>query len=262
MNTVFPDHYKVLGVQHDASADDIRKAYRALVKSHHPDIVGDDINASERFKAINEAHDVLIDPKQRASYDFELKLKLKLKGARRVDGRTSSSYSYEHTSKLDDNFDELLAKRQQKRNERFKRVFRTPITTLKEEWAKPASGGISGWAAVIGGGAAISELHTTMLSLVMTMPTAVATGVACYFVSKMAKALAIYPAVGASKLTDIVAEKTIQDKDIRSVTQYIAPALVDFGIAATAIIMATNNLAYDPIVDNMKPVLERFAFRL
>ncbi len=62
------DHYRVLGVPEDASAHEIRRAYRRLARQHHPDI-SDHIGAADRFNAICEAYQVLHHPDQRARYD-------------------------------------------------------------------------------------------------------------------------------------------------------------------------------------------------
>ncbi len=64
-----PSPYEVLGVKPDASADDIRKAYRALAKRHHPDLNPGNAEAETRFKAISAANDLLSDPDKRARYD-------------------------------------------------------------------------------------------------------------------------------------------------------------------------------------------------
>ena len=64
-----PDHYKTLGVDKKASADEIKKAYRKLARQYHPDTNAGDKKAEERFKQISEAHDVLGDPDKRKAYD-------------------------------------------------------------------------------------------------------------------------------------------------------------------------------------------------
>jgi molecular chaperone DnaJ len=63
------DLYQALGVTKDASADDIKKAYRKLARRYHPDRNQGDAAAEERFKQISHAHDVLSDPDKRREYD-------------------------------------------------------------------------------------------------------------------------------------------------------------------------------------------------
>ena len=63
------DHYKVLGVDRDASADEIKRAYRKLAKKYHPDSTGGDKRAENKFKEVSTAYDVLGDPEKRAQYD-------------------------------------------------------------------------------------------------------------------------------------------------------------------------------------------------
>ena len=63
------DYYEVLGVPKNASADDIKKAYRKLAIKYHPDRNPDDKNAEEKFKEAAEAYDVLSDADKRAKYD-------------------------------------------------------------------------------------------------------------------------------------------------------------------------------------------------
>lgn len=65
------NYYETLGVDKNASADDIKKAYRTLVKKYHPDLHPGDKAAAEKFKEINEANEVLSDEKKRKQYDFE-----------------------------------------------------------------------------------------------------------------------------------------------------------------------------------------------
>ncbi|HTS76584.1 MAG TPA: molecular chaperone DnaJ [Bryobacteraceae bacterium] len=63
------DYYQTLGVGRDASEDDIRKAYRKLARKHHPDLNPGDKAAEERFKKVQEAYDILSDPKKKTMYD-------------------------------------------------------------------------------------------------------------------------------------------------------------------------------------------------
>jgi curved DNA-binding protein len=65
----YKDYYKTLGVERNASEDDIRKAYRKLAMQYHPDRNPNDKQAEERFKEINEAYQVLSDSQKRAHYD-------------------------------------------------------------------------------------------------------------------------------------------------------------------------------------------------
>ncbi len=64
----YKDYYQALGVQRNASADDIKKAYRKLVRKYHPD-VSKAADADKKTKEINEAYGVLGDPEKRAAYD-------------------------------------------------------------------------------------------------------------------------------------------------------------------------------------------------
>lgn len=63
------EYYRTLGVQPDASQDDLKKAYRSLAKKYHPDLHPGDHEAEARFKEINEAYEVLSDPDKRKEYD-------------------------------------------------------------------------------------------------------------------------------------------------------------------------------------------------
>jgi len=64
----FKDYYELLGLARDASADDIKKAYRKLARKYHPD-VSKEAQAEARFKEIAEAYEVLKEPEKRAAYD-------------------------------------------------------------------------------------------------------------------------------------------------------------------------------------------------
>ncbi len=63
------DFYDVLGVNRNAGVEDIKRAYRALARKHHPDVAENKAEAEHRFKEINEAYEVLSDPQKRAQYD-------------------------------------------------------------------------------------------------------------------------------------------------------------------------------------------------
>ena len=63
------DYYTMLGVNRDATEEDIKKAYRKLAMKHHPDRNPDDKGAEEKFKEAKEAYEVLSDAKKRAAYD-------------------------------------------------------------------------------------------------------------------------------------------------------------------------------------------------
>lgn len=63
------DYYKILGVEKNASADEIKKAYRKLARKHHPDLNPNNPEAGKLFQQINEANEVLSDPENRKKYD-------------------------------------------------------------------------------------------------------------------------------------------------------------------------------------------------
>ncbi|MEN6606898.1 MAG: molecular chaperone DnaJ [Bryobacteraceae bacterium] len=64
-----PDYYETLGVSRGAKAQEIRKSYRRLARKFHPDLNPGDKAAEERFKKIQEAYDILSDPKKKQMYD-------------------------------------------------------------------------------------------------------------------------------------------------------------------------------------------------
>lgn len=63
------NYYDILGVGKDASAEDIKKAYRNMAKKYHPDLNKDNPEAAEKFKEVNEAYECLSDPTKKSNYD-------------------------------------------------------------------------------------------------------------------------------------------------------------------------------------------------
>ena len=63
------DYYETLGVSRTAKEDEIRKSYRKLARKYHPDLNPGDKSAEERFKKVQEAYDIISDPKKRQVYD-------------------------------------------------------------------------------------------------------------------------------------------------------------------------------------------------
>src|SRR5882672_12857166 len=64
-----PEYYELLGVGRKATTKDIRAAFRKLARKYHPDLNPGDKAAEDRFKQLQEAYDVLSDPKKRQMYD-------------------------------------------------------------------------------------------------------------------------------------------------------------------------------------------------
>ncbi len=65
----YKDYYKTLGVDKNASQDEIKKAFRSLARKYHPDMNKGDKKSEEKFKEVNEANEVLSDPDKRQKYD-------------------------------------------------------------------------------------------------------------------------------------------------------------------------------------------------
>src|SRR5438067_13068296 len=69
MATEKRDYYEVLGVDRNATDEEVKRAYRKLAVKFHPDKNPDDPRAEEKFKELGEAYDVLMDADKRAAYD-------------------------------------------------------------------------------------------------------------------------------------------------------------------------------------------------
>jgi len=65
----YKDYYNILGVKKNATADEIKKAFRKLAKKYHPDKNKGNAQAEEKFKEIGEANEALSDPEKRKKYD-------------------------------------------------------------------------------------------------------------------------------------------------------------------------------------------------
>lgn len=63
------DYYKILGLNKNATPDEVKAAYRKLARKHHPDLNPNDKEANKKFQQINEANEVLSDPEKRKKYD-------------------------------------------------------------------------------------------------------------------------------------------------------------------------------------------------
>lgn len=86
----FRNYYEILGVPTDATSEEIKKEFRRLARKYHPDVNPGDASAEEKFKDINEAHEVLSDPNKRSQYDQFSKF-LKKKGTSRPVTRSASA---------------------------------------------------------------------------------------------------------------------------------------------------------------------------
>lgn len=111
------DPYKVLGVAKDASADQIKTAYRKLARGLHPDLHPEDKNAEDRFKRVGAAYDLLSDPVKRARYDAGEIDASGAERARRSRGAPGGGFGggpsggFQFNDNAQDIFDELLRRR-------------------------------------------------------------------------------------------------------------------------------------------------------
>lgn len=108
-----PDFYTTLGLSRDASQEDIKKAYRRLARKYHPDVSKDE-DAGNKMAKVNEANDVLSDPKKRAAYD-QVGHQAWMQGARSADDvrpppgwQARGGQSHGNQAAYDDMFSDLF----------------------------------------------------------------------------------------------------------------------------------------------------------
>ncbi len=148
------DYYEVLGVKKDASADEIKKSYRALAKKYHPDKNPNDKVAEEHFKEIQEAYDVLGDPQKRTEYDqlrdaerrgfsFRDMGDIFSRGRR---GNTRTGSGFEDFGGLGDLFSRFFDRGERVRSSRYGPTRGNDITI---ELDVPFENAISGWDTIV-----------------------------------------------------------------------------------------------------------------
>lgn len=111
----YKDYYKVLGVAKNASADDIKKAFRKLARKYHPDVNPGDKRSEEKFKEINEAYEVLSDTDKRRKYDmlgpnWQDQFGFASGAGRRSSNFRSSPLNYDSNSGFSDFFEALFGR--------------------------------------------------------------------------------------------------------------------------------------------------------
>jgi DnaJ-class molecular chaperone len=116
------DPYKVLGVPRDASADQIKSAYRKLARGLHPDLHPDDKQAEDRFKKVSAAYDMLGDPAKKARFDAG---EIDASGAEKPRARRGGPHpgagaggfgGFQFNDNAQDIFDELLKRKSKGRS--------------------------------------------------------------------------------------------------------------------------------------------------
>jgi molecular chaperone DnaJ len=150
------DYYEVLGVNKDASADEIKKSYRALAKKYHPDKNPNDKVAEEHFKEIQEAYDVLGDTQKRTEYDQLRDAERRgfsfrdmgdiFSRGRRSNSRTGAGFGFEDLGGLGDLFSRFFDRGERVRSSRYGPTRGNDITI---ELDVPFENAISGWDTIV-----------------------------------------------------------------------------------------------------------------
>lgn len=102
----FKDYYKIMGLEPDASAEDIKRAYKKLARKYHPD-VSDEPDAQKKFQEIGEAYDILKDPEKRAEYD-QLRTYAHQGGRQRQTAGGGHSFTFDESEFEGTDFEDLL----------------------------------------------------------------------------------------------------------------------------------------------------------
>ncbi len=105
------DYYKILGVSKNATKDEIKKAYRNLARKYHPDHNPDDKSAEEKFKEVQEAHEVLSDDEKRKTYDMFGSAEFRPGGQttwRRAGDPGGGSYQYTYSAQDFPGFEDIF----------------------------------------------------------------------------------------------------------------------------------------------------------
>lgn len=131
----FKNYYQILGVDNFADADSVKAAFRKLARLHHPDLNGNNRQAEEKFKEINEAYEVLGNPDKRAMHDTSLQA---VHGVKKPQAKAQTSNKKpEHTPPNGRNGNKSS---QAEKNDKQSKNTATPINELFENFLKKGFG--------------------------------------------------------------------------------------------------------------------------